>query len=43
LPGGCVGTTASGEAVYKIYAESFKDEQHLQAILDEAQQIVSNA
>jgi phosphoglucomutase len=31
------------EAVYKIYAESFKDEQHLQAILDEAQQIVSNA
>jgi phosphoglucomutase len=31
------------EAVYKIYAESFKDEQHLQAILDEAQQIVGNA
>jgi phosphoglucomutase len=29
--------------VYKIYAESFKDEQHLQAILDEAQQIVGNA
>jgi phosphoglucomutase len=31
------------EAVYKIYAESFKDEQHLQAILIDAQQIVSNA
>src|SRR6266478_1742363 len=31
------------EAVYKIYAESFKDEQHLQAILTEAQQIVSDA
>jgi phosphoglucomutase len=31
------------EAVYKIYAESFKDEQHLQAILDDAQQIVGNA
>jgi phosphoglucomutase len=28
------------EPVYKIYAESFKDEQHLQAIVDEAQQIV---
>jgi phosphoglucomutase len=31
------------EAVYKIYAESFKDEQHLQAILDDAQRIVSDA
>jgi phosphoglucomutase len=31
------------EAVYKIYAESFKDEQHLQAILSEAQQIVGSA
>jgi phosphoglucomutase len=31
------------EAVYKIYAESFRDEQHLQAILDDAQQIVGNA
>ncbi len=30
------------EAVYKIYAESFKDEQHLQAILDDAQRIVSS-
>jgi len=31
------------EAVYKIYAESFKDEQHLQAILADAQQIVGSA
>ena len=31
------------EAVSKIYAESFKDEQHLQAILADAQQIVSEA
>src|SRR5215469_2899323 len=31
------------EAVYKIYAESFKDEQHLKAILEDAQQIVGSA
>jgi phosphoglucomutase len=31
------------EAVSKIYAESLKDEQHLQAILADAQQIVSEA
>ena len=31
------------EAVYKIYAESFAGEQHLQAILTDAQQIVANA
>jgi len=31
------------EAVYKIYAESFKDEQHLQAIVADAQQIVNDA
>jgi phosphoglucomutase len=31
------------EAVYKIYAESFRDEQHLQAILTDARQIVSKA
>jgi phosphoglucomutase len=31
------------EAVSKIYAESFKDERHLQAIVDDAQQIVGNA
>jgi phosphoglucomutase len=31
------------ETVSKIYAESFKDEQHLQAILADAQQIVGEA
>ena len=31
------------EDIYKIYAESFRDEQHLQAIVSEAQQIVQAA
>jgi phosphoglucomutase len=31
------------EAIYKIYAESFKDEAHLQALLTEAQNIVDAA
>ena len=31
------------ENIYKIYAESFKDEAHLEAILEEAQRIVNNA
>jgi phosphoglucomutase len=31
------------ENIYKIYAESFKGEAHLKAIVQEAQQIVSNA
>jgi phosphoglucomutase len=31
------------ENIYKIYAESFKDEAHLTAIVHEAQQIVNNA
>jgi hypothetical protein len=31
------------EAVYKIYAESFKDEAHLAAIVDQAQEIVDKA
>ena len=31
------------ENIYKIYAESFKDEKHLDAIVEEAQQIVNNA
>jgi phosphoglucomutase len=31
------------ENVYKIYAESFKDEKHLQAVVAEAQGIVSAA
>ncbi len=31
------------EAVYKIYAESFKDAEHLQAIVEDAQRIVDGA
>ena len=31
------------ENIYKIYAESFRDEAHLQTIVNEAQQIVNNA
>ena len=31
------------ENIYKIYAESFKSESHLQAIVDEAQRMVNNA
>ena len=31
------------ENLYKIYAESFRDEAHLESIVDEAQRIVSNA
>jgi phosphoglucomutase len=31
------------ENIYKIYAESFKDEKHLDAIVHEAQDIVTNA
>jgi phosphoglucomutase len=31
------------ENIYKIYAESFRDERHLQAIVQEAQQIVDDA
>ena len=31
------------ENIYKIYAESFRDERHLDAIVNEAQAIVNNA
>src|SRR5262249_57522247 len=31
------------EEIYKIYAESFKDEAHLNAIVSEAQEIVNKA
>ena len=31
------------ENIYKIYAESFKDQNHLAAIVEEAQEIVINA
>jgi phosphoglucomutase len=50
--GGLKVVTASGwfaarpsgtENIYKVYAESFKDEAHLDAIVREAQQIVANA
>jgi phosphoglucomutase len=50
--GGLKVVTASGwfaarpsgtENIYKIYAESFKDEAHLNSLVNEAQQIVSNA
>jgi phosphoglucomutase len=50
--GGIKVSTASGwfaarpsgtEDIYKIYAESFRDEAHLQSILEEAQQIVDAA
>ena len=50
--GGIKAITASGwfaarpsgtEAIYKIYAESFKDAAHLQCLLDEAQKIVDAA
>jgi phosphoglucomutase len=50
--GGLKVATASGwfaarpsgtEAVYKIYAESFKDEAHLGRILSEAQEMVNSA
>ncbi len=50
--GGLKVVTASGwfaarpsgtENIYKIYAESFKSEAHLQAIVDEAQKVVARA
>ncbi|HWT83869.1 MAG TPA: phosphoglucomutase, alpha-D-glucose phosphate-specific, partial [Candidatus Methylomirabilis sp.] len=31
------------ENIYKVYAESFKDQSHLDAIVNEAQEIVNNA
>jgi phosphoglucomutase len=50
--GGLKVTTANGwfaarpsgtENIYKIYAESFRDEAHLKMIVSEAQQIVNNS
>ena len=52
LVGGLKVTTANGwfaarpsgtENIYKIYAESFKDQTHLDAIVQEAREIVSDA
>jgi len=31
------------EEIYKLYAESFRDERHLNALLGEAQQVVNAA
>jgi phosphoglucomutase len=31
------------EDIYKIYAESFKNEVHLEALVSEAQEMVTNA
>jgi len=43
-PNGWFAARPSGtENIYKIYAESFKDNAHLDAILTEAEAIVSNA
>jgi phosphoglucomutase len=43
-PSGWFAARPSGtEDIYKIYAESFRDQAHLGAIVREAQQIVSNA
>ncbi len=43
-PNGWFAARPSGtENLYKIYAESFRDEQHLETIIGEAQQIVSQA
>jgi phosphoglucomutase len=43
-PSGWFAARPSGtESVYKIYAESFKDEAHLDAIVSEAREMVDNA
>jgi phosphoglucomutase len=31
------------ENIYKLYAESFKSQAHLNAIIEQAQQIIKNA
>ena len=43
-PSGWFAARPSGtENIYKIYAESFKDQGHLDAIVSEAQEIVNHA
>ena len=43
-PSGWFAARPSGtENIYKIYAESFRDQAHLDAIVEEAQQIVTDA
>ena len=41
--GWCTVRPSGTEEIYKIYAESFHDETHLQRILEEAQVIVNRA
>jgi len=42
--GGWFAARPSGtENIYKIYAESFESEKHLDAIVSEAKEIVNNA
>src|SRR2546423_2136797 len=41
--GGVAARPSGTENIYKIYAESFRDEKHLEAIVMEAQRIVNNA
>ena len=41
--GWCAARPSGTEAVYKIYAESFKDQAHLDAIVSEAQAMVNAA
>jgi phosphoglucomutase len=43
LGGASVAYRPGTESIYKIYAESFKNRAHLDAILREAQEIVDNA
>jgi len=41
--GGLASRPSGTENIYKIYAESFKDEAYLNAIVSEAQEIVNQA
>ena len=43
-PSGWFAARPSGtENIYKIYAESFKNERHLEALVSEAQEMVNDA
>ena len=43
-PGGWIAARPSGTvAMYRIYAESLRDQDHLQTILNDAQRIVDGA
>jgi phosphoglucomutase len=43
MPKGRGGFCTQTENIYKIYAESFKDESHLNVIVSEAREIVNKA